>query len=70
LGADALRMLTDVRTETGLPVVTEVMDTRRWISCRTRHAPGGRPQHAEFALLAELGRVRRPILLKSASRQR
>lgn len=66
LGADALRMLTDVRAETGLPVVTEVMDTRQ-VDLVAEHADMlqvGARNMQNFALLAELGRVRRPILLK------
>ena len=66
MGAEALRLLTEVRAETGLPVVTEVMDTRQ-VDLVAEHADMlqvGARNMQNFALLAELGRVRRPILLK------
>jgi len=66
LGAEALRMLAEVRAETGLPVVTEVMDTRQ-VDLVAEHADMlqvGARNMQNFALLAELGRVRRPVLLK------
>ena len=66
LGAEALRLLSDIRAETGLPVVTEVMDTRQ-VDLVAEHADMlqvGARNMQNFALLAELGRVRRPVLLK------
>jgi 3-deoxy-7-phosphoheptulonate synthase len=66
LGVEALRLLAEVRAETGLPVVTEVMDTRQ-VDLVAEHADMlqvGARNMQNFALLAELGRVRRPILLK------
>jgi len=66
LGVEALRLLADVRAETGLPVVTEVMDTRQ-VDLVAEHADMlqvGARNMQNFALLAELGRVQRPILLK------
>jgi 3-deoxy-7-phosphoheptulonate synthase len=66
LGVEALRMLVAVRAETGLPVVTEVMDTRQ-VDLVAEHADMlqvGARNMQNFALLAELGRVRRPVLLK------
>jgi 3-deoxy-7-phosphoheptulonate synthase len=66
LGLEALRLLADVRSETGLPVVTEVMDTRQ-VDLVAEHADMlqvGARNMQNFALLAELGRVQRPILLK------
>ncbi|HXV16045.1 MAG TPA: 3-deoxy-7-phosphoheptulonate synthase [Gemmatimonadaceae bacterium] len=66
LGADALRMLADVRAETGLPVVTEVLDTRH-VDLVAEYADMlqvGARNMQNFALLAELGRVQRPVLLK------
>lgn len=66
LGGEALRMLAEVRAETGLPVVTEVMDTRQ-VDLVAEHADMlqvGARNMQNFALLAELGRVRRPVLLK------
>ena len=66
LGAAALRMLADVRRESGLPVVTEVMDPRQ-IDPVAEHADMlqvGARNMQNFSLLSELGRVKRPILLK------
>jgi 3-deoxy-7-phosphoheptulonate synthase len=66
LGAEALKLLVDVRAETGMPVVTEVMDTRQ-VDLVAEHADMlqvGARNMQNFALLAELGRVRRPVLLK------
>jgi 3-deoxy-7-phosphoheptulonate synthase len=66
MGVEALKMLADVRADTGLPVVTEVMDTRQ-VDVVAEHADMlqvGARNMQNFPLLAELGRVRRPILLK------
>ena len=66
LGIEALRLLAEVRAETGLPVVTEVMDTRQ-VDLVAEHADMlqvGARNMQNFAHLAELGRVQRPVLLK------
>jgi 3-deoxy-7-phosphoheptulonate synthase len=66
LGLEALRLLAEVRAATGLPIVTEVLDTRD-VDLVAEHADMlqvGARNMQNFALLAELGRVRRPILLK------
>ena len=66
LGKQALELLAEVRAETGLPVVTEVMDTRD-VDIVAEHADMlqvGARNMQNFALLAELGRVQRPVLLK------
>ena len=66
LGADALRILADARRRTGMPVVTEVMDTRQ-VELVAEHADAlqiGARNMQNFALLSEVGRVQRPILLK------
>ncbi len=66
LGREALRLLVDVRAATGLPVVTEVLDTRD-VELVAEHADMlqvGARNMQNFALLAELGRAKRPILLK------
>ncbi len=66
LGREGLEFLSEARDETGLPVVTEVMDTRD-VPLVERHADmlqiGSRNMH-NFALLAEVGRTRKPVLLK------
>jgi 3-deoxy-7-phosphoheptulonate synthase len=66
LGEAALRMLAEVRAETGLPIVTEVMDTRQ-VERVAEHADVlqvGARNMQNFSLLSELGRVQRPVLLK------
>jgi 3-deoxy-7-phosphoheptulonate synthase len=66
LGEAGLRMLAEVRAETGLPIVTEVMDTRQ-VELVAEHADVlqvGARNMQNFALLSELGRVQRPVLLK------
>src|SRR5689334_20667484 len=66
LGVEARRRLAETRAETGLPIVTEVMDTRQ-VDLVAEHADMlqvGARNMQNFALLAELGRVRRPVLLK------
>lgn len=66
LGREALKLLADVRAETRLPVVTEVLDTRD-VDLVAEHADMlqvGARNMQNYALLAELGRVQRPILLK------
>jgi 3-deoxy-7-phosphoheptulonate synthase len=66
LGEAGLRMLAEVRAETGLPIVTEVMDTRQ-VELVAEHADVlqvGARNMQNFSLLSELGRVQRPVLLK------
>ncbi|HET7230055.1 MAG TPA: 3-deoxy-7-phosphoheptulonate synthase [Longimicrobium sp.] len=66
LGEAALHMLAEVRAETGLPIVTEVMDTRQ-VELVAEHADVlqvGARNMQNFSLLSELGRVQRPVLLK------
>jgi 3-deoxy-7-phosphoheptulonate synthase len=66
LGVDALKMLAEVRAETGLPVVTEVMDVRQ-IDVVAAHADMlqiGARNMQNYSLLSELGEVQRPVLLK------
>jgi 3-deoxy-7-phosphoheptulonate synthase len=66
LGREGLEHLAAARAETGLPVVTEVLDTRD-VEVVERYADivqvGSRNMH-NFALLAEVGRCRKPVLLK------
>jgi 3-deoxy-7-phosphoheptulonate synthase len=66
LGEEALRMLAEVRAETGMPVVTEVMDTRQ-VELVAEYADVlqvGARNMQNFALLSEVGRLQRPVLLK------
>lgn len=63
---DGLKLLTRARQETGLPVVTEVMDARH-IELVARHADMlqiGSRHMQNFTLLEEAGRCGMPILLK------
>lgn len=66
LGVDALEMLATVRAETGMPIVTEVIDTRL-VDTVAMYADvlqiGARNMH-NYALLSEVGRLRKPVLLK------
>jgi 3-deoxy-7-phosphoheptulonate synthase len=66
LGIEGLKILAETRAETGLPVVTEVLDTRH-VELVAEHADMlqvGARNMQNFALLSELGRVQRPVLLK------
>jgi 3-deoxy-7-phosphoheptulonate synthase len=66
LGEAALRMMSEIRSETGMPVVTEVMDTRQ-VELVAEHADMlqiGARNMQNFALLSEVGRLQRPVLLK------
>ena len=66
LGVAALEMLRAVRAQTGLPVVTEVLDTRQ-VELVAEHVDViqiGARNMQNFALLSEVGRVQRPVLLK------
>lgn len=66
LGEEGLKILAEAREETGLPVVTEVMDARD-ISLVEKYADilqiGARNMQ-NFLLLKEVGQVKKPVLLK------
>ncbi len=66
LGEDGLKMLADARDETGLPIVTEVMDPRDLdLVCQYADVlQVGARNTQNFLLLAELGKLGRPVLLK------
>jgi 3-deoxy-7-phosphoheptulonate synthase len=66
LGEEGLKILADVRSETGLPIVTEVMDTRRveLVASYADVLQIGARNMQNFSLLTEVGRLRRPVLLK------
>ena len=66
LGAPGLELLAAARAETGLPVVTEVMDTRdvELVSKWADMLQIGARNMQNYALLAEVGRSRKPVLLK------
>ena len=66
LGEEGLRYLDLARKETGLPVVTEVMDTRQMeLVCEYTDIIqiGSRSMH-NFPLLKEAGKCRKPVLFK------
>ncbi len=66
LGPEGLKMLAEAREETGLPVITEIMDTKdlevieRYADC----LQVGTRNMQNFALLKEVGRSRLPVMLK------
>jgi 3-deoxy-7-phosphoheptulonate synthase len=66
LKEEGLALLASVREETGLPVVTEVMDSR-YLESVSRHADllqvGSRNMH-NYALLEAVGQCNKPVLLK------
>jgi len=66
LEEEGLKLLARVRQETGIPIITEVMDTRL-IDLVCAHADilqiGSRNMH-NSALLKEVGLSRKPVLLK------
>ncbi len=66
LGVTGLRYLAEVRAEVGLPVVTEVMDTRDVELCAevADVLQVGARNMQNFNLLKALGRCARPVLLK------
>jgi 3-deoxy-7-phosphoheptulonate synthase len=66
LGTEALELLAEARENTGLPVVTEVLDPRH-VELVARYADMlqvGARNMQNFALLAEVGRAKKPVLLK------
>ena len=66
LGEEGLKLLSAVREETGLPVVTEVMDTRQVeiISQYADMLQVGSRNMQNFPLLKEVGHSKKPVLLK------
>jgi len=66
LGEEGLKMLREVSLETGLPVVTEVMDTRQ-VALVAEYADMlqvGSRNMQNYPLLKEVGTLRKPVLLK------
>jgi 3-deoxy-7-phosphoheptulonate synthase len=66
LGNEALEILAEARDQTGLPIVTELMDPRHVeeVVETTDVIQIGARNMANFALLAEVGRATKPVLLK------
>ena len=66
LGLEGLKLLESARDETGLPVVTEVLDTRdvSWVSEFADVLQIGARNMQNFSLLKEVGLSDKPVLLK------
>jgi 3-deoxy-7-phosphoheptulonate synthase len=66
LGEEGLELLAQVRAETGMPVVTEVMDPRlvEMVASYADVLQIGARNMQNYALLTEVGKVQRPVLLK------
>jgi len=66
LGERGLEILAEVRDQTGLPVVTEVMDTRRveLVASYADMLQVGSRNMQNFPLLIEVGQAHKPVLLK------
>lgn len=66
LGIEGLDLLKEIKRETGLPIVTELMDTRH-VEMVAEYADliqiGSRNMQ-NFPLLKEVGKCRKPVLLK------
>lgn len=66
LGEEGLKLLSQINKETGLPVVTEAMDTRQ-VELVANYADMiqiGSRNMQNYPLLKEVGKCRKPILLK------
>jgi 3-deoxy-7-phosphoheptulonate synthase len=66
LGEDGLHYLAEARAATGLPIITEIMDTRD-LALLEKYADClqvGSRNMQNFALLKEVGRSRLPVMLK------
>jgi len=69
LGLDGLKILEEAREETGLPLVTELMDPRH-VEAVVETADViqiGARNMQNFLLLSEVGRADKPVLLKRAA---
>jgi 3-deoxy-7-phosphoheptulonate synthase len=66
LGREGLEILAEARRQTGLPVVTEVLDPRRVeeVASFADMLQVGSRSMQNFPLLTEIGRTRKPVLLK------
>jgi 3-deoxy-7-phosphoheptulonate synthase len=66
LGTEALAILDEAREETGLPLVTELLDPRHIdvVAAATDVIQIGARNMSNFLLLTEVGRLDKPVLLK------
>ena len=66
MGEAALKLLAEARDMTGLPIITEVMDTRdvELVGKYTDIFQIGTRNMANYSLLREVGNARKPVMLK------
>jgi 3-deoxy-7-phosphoheptulonate synthase len=66
MGEAALKLLAEARDQTGLPIITEVMDTRdvELVGKYTDIFQIGTRNMTNFSLLREVGTARKPVMLK------
>lgn len=66
MGEEGLKLLSQIRKETGLPLVTEVMDTRQveLVASYADMIQIGSRNMQNYPLLKEAGKCKKPILLK------
>ena len=66
LGEEGIKMLREAGRETGLPIVTEVMDTRmvKFVAEYADMLQIGSRNMQNYPLLKEVGMLRKPVLLK------
>src|SRR5205823_6966999 len=66
LGEAGLKLLAEAREQTGLPIITEVMDTRdvELVGRYTDIFQIGTRNMANYSLLREVGAARKPVMLK------
>ncbi|MDP3314035.1 3-deoxy-7-phosphoheptulonate synthase [Lutibacter sp.] len=66
MGEDGLKLLSQISKETGLPIVTEVMDTRQLelVASYADMIQIGSRNMQNFPLLKEAGKCGKPVLLK------
>lgn len=66
LGEDALKMMAVARDVTGMPIITEVMDTRdvELVANYADILQIGTRNMTNFSLLQEVGAIRKPVMLK------
>ena len=72
LGVEGLAILAEARDETGLPLVTELMDPRdvEAVVGTADVIQIGARNMQNFNLLSEVGRAPKPVLLSAARRRR
>jgi 3-deoxy-7-phosphoheptulonate synthase len=66
MAAEGLRLLEETRAETGLPIVTEVLNVQdvETVAASADMLQVGARNMQNYGLLEEVGRTRRPVLLK------